>query len=217
MFKLLGSTQNMGVTWAQTVMSGFPKEGACDKSHCIKTTQVTSVFRRSTLDLLYILFQLLPIFPVCRESFLECSIHCSSFPRLFTFPLPSICLLSYANLLNPLWESHRSPLWCQNLWMLFQSHLTQLFNSIWHRWALSSSWNTHYTCTVASAWMKKAIFPCQRWHLSNTTSWAPKGLCLPSKASVLSLQRICTQVNYIPAIYPVTVTKDDTYLIHQQA
>ena len=133
MFKLLGSTQNMGVTWAQTVTSGFPKEGACDKSHCIKTNQVPSVFRRSTLDLLYILFQLLPIFPVCRESFLECSIHCSSFPRSFTFPLPSICLLSYANLLNPLWESHQSPLWCQNLWMLFQPHLTQLFNSIGHR------------------------------------------------------------------------------------
>lgn len=94
MFKLLSSTQNMGVAWAQTVMSGFPKEGAWDKPHYIKTTQVTSVFRRSTLDLLYILFQLPPIFPVRRENFLECSIHCSSFPRLFVFPLPSICLLS---------------------------------------------------------------------------------------------------------------------------
>ena len=82
MFKLLSSTQNMGVAWAQTVMSGFPKEGAWDKPHYIKTTQVTSVFRRSTLDLLYILFQLPPIFPVRRENFLECSIHCSSFPHL---------------------------------------------------------------------------------------------------------------------------------------
>lgn len=27
MFKLLSSTQNMGVPWAQTVMSGFPKKG----------------------------------------------------------------------------------------------------------------------------------------------------------------------------------------------
>ena len=100
MFKLLGSTQNMGVTWAQTVMSGFPKEGACDKSHCIKTTQVTSVFRRSTLDLLYILFQLLPIFPVCRESFLECSIHCSSFPRLRQSPESTLRKSSVTSLVS---------------------------------------------------------------------------------------------------------------------
>lgn len=41
--------------------------------------------------------------------------------------------------------------------MLFQSHLTQLFNSIWHRWALPSSWNTIRVQSHLPGWKRPSF------------------------------------------------------------
>lgn len=134
----IGRTWDVGLSQPlRSHQSSWRKEWG--KSITLKCTQVTPFVRRCTLMAPQTLSLTAHFSPLLQSKisrvFSSWSLLSSSIYFSIFFYLPFV-------LSNPLWQKSLVTSMVPNPWMLFGPHLTHLFNSIWHRWPLSSSWNT---------------------------------------------------------------------------